>query len=160
MIAVFVDTNILHCRNELLDKVEFIEKLQDIIDDIEVNDIYTEVKILIPNMVIHELYQQQLEAYMGWKKQLEKIKMPNMVYDSEFDYKSYLSDIFRDSMQKVQQSVVDIDIVDFPDNEKLNKIILRAIEKLPPFEGKDKQSDKGFKDVVIWETIKEYKENI
>lgn len=158
MISVFVDTNILHCKNERLDEVEFIEKLQDIIDDIAVNDIYTEVKIVIPSMVIHELYQQQLEAYISWKQKLEKIKMPNMVCDREFDYKKYLSDIFQDSIQKIQKSIVNVEIAAFPDNGKLHKIIYRAIEKLPPFEGKDKQSDKGFKDVIIWETIKEYKE--
>lgn len=158
MITVFIDTNILHCRNELLDECEFIEKLQDIIDDIEVNDIYTEVQIVIPKMVIYELYQQQIEAYNVWKQQLERIKLPNMEYDREFDYEKYLSGIFRESIQKMQQNVVDFKIVDFPDNKKLNKIIIRAIEKLPPFEGKGKQSDKGFKDVIIWETIKEYKE--
>lgn len=158
MITVFIDTNILHCKNELLDEVEFIEKLQDIIDDIEVNDIYTEVKIVIPKMVICELYQQQLEAYNVWKQQLERIKLPNIEYDREFDYEKYLSSIFRESIQKMQQNVVNLDIIDFPDNEKLNKIIIRAIKKLPPFQGKEKQSDKGFKDVIIWETIKEYKE--
>lgn len=158
MISLFIDTNILHCKNEQLDKVEFIEKLQEIIADIEVNDIYTEIRILLPKMVISELYQQQLEAYERWKRQLEKIRMPNMKYDREFDYHSYLSLTFKEALQKVQQGVVDIEVVDFPKNEKLNKIILRAIKKEPPFEGKDKQSDKGFKDVIIWETIKEYKE--
>lgn len=158
MISVFIDTNILHCKNEQLDKVEFIEKLQEIIDDIEVNDIYAEIKILLPKMVISELYQQQLEAYENWKKQLEKIRMPNMKYDKEFDYNSYLSMTFKDALQKVQQGVVEVEVIDFPKVEKLNEIILRAIRKDPPFEGKDKQSDKGFKDVIIWETIKEYKE--
>lgn len=158
MISVFIDTNILHCKNEQLDKAEYIEKLQEIIDDIEVNDIYTEVKILLPKMVINELFQQQLEAYESWRRQLERIRLPNMKYDKEFDYNSYLSAHFRDSLQKIQQGVVAVEVVDFPKAEKLNNIIIRAIKKEPPFEGKDKQSDKGFKDVVIWETIKEYKE--
>ena len=158
MISVFIDTNILHCKNEQLDKAEFIEKLYEIIDEIEVNDIYTEIKILLPKMVINELYQQQLEAYESWKKQLERIRLPNMKYDNEFDYNSFLSVLFKDSLQKVQQGVVDVEVVDFPKVERLNEIITRAIKKKPPFEGKDKQSDKGFKDVIIWETIKEYKE--
>ena len=47
MIDVFIDTNILHSRNEQLDKVLFVEKLKEIIEEIEINDIYTEIKILL-----------------------------------------------------------------------------------------------------------------
>lgn len=32
----------------------------------------------------------------------------------------------------------------------------RAFSKLPPFGGKEKNSDKGFKDVLIWESILEF----
>lgn len=70
MINIFIDTNILFSKNEKLDEVGFLQKLQEIIDDIEVNDIYTEVKILLPRMVINELFQQQLDIYEDWKKQL------------------------------------------------------------------------------------------
>lgn len=45
MIDVFIDTNILHSRNEQLDKALFVEKLKEIIGEIEINDIYTEIKI-------------------------------------------------------------------------------------------------------------------
>ena len=47
MIDVFIDTNILHSRNEQLDKALFVEKLKEIIGEIEINDIYTEIKICI-----------------------------------------------------------------------------------------------------------------
>ena len=47
MIDVFIDTNILHSRNEQLDKVLFVEKLKEIIEEIEINDIYTEIGICI-----------------------------------------------------------------------------------------------------------------
>ena len=36
-------------------------------------------------------------------------------------------------------------------------MIQRAIKKDPPFEAKEKESDKGFKDALIWESLKEYK---
>ena len=35
MIDVFIDTNILHSRNEQLDKALFVEKLKEIIVEIE-----------------------------------------------------------------------------------------------------------------------------
>ena len=44
MIDVFIDTNILHSRNEQLDKALFVEKLKEIIGEIEINDIYKEIK--------------------------------------------------------------------------------------------------------------------
>lgn len=157
MISVFVDTNILYCKNEVFDEVWFVKKLQDIIGDIEVNDIYSEVKILLPKMVINELYQQQLEAYESIRRQFAKIRMPNLQFNAEFDYGNYLMEIYKREIKDIQQGIVKVEIIDFPDNSKLEQIIDRAIKKIPPFEGKDKQSDKGFKDVIIWETIKEYK---
>ena len=70
MIDVFIDTNILNSRNEQLDKALFVEKLKEIIGEIEINDIYTEIKILLPRMVLNELYQQQLEMYDDLNKRL------------------------------------------------------------------------------------------
>ena len=85
MIDVFIDTNILHSRNEQLDKVLFVEKLKEIIEEIEINDIYTEIKILLPRMVLNELYQQQLEMFDDLNKRLENVSMPNMQYDRAFN---------------------------------------------------------------------------
>ena len=94
MIDVFIDTNILHSRNEQLDKALFVEKLKEIIGEIEINDIYTEIKILLPRMVLNELYQQQLEMFDDLNKRLENVSMPNMQYDRAFNYGEYLETIF------------------------------------------------------------------
>ena len=157
MIDVFIDTNILHSRNEQLDKALFVEKLKEIIEEIEINDIYTEVKILLPRMVLNELYQQQLEIYDDWNKKLENVSMPNMQYDSSFNYGEYLETIFKKAIKELKQGIVAVEVVDFPASDRFDSIISRAIKKEPPFEGKEKHSDKGFKDALIWESIKEYK---
>lgn len=158
MIDVFIDTNILHNRNEQLDKALFVEKLKEIIGEIEINDIYTEIKILLPRMVLNELYQQQLEMFDDLNKRLENVSMPNMQYDRAFNYGEYLETIFKKAIMELKQGIVAVEVVDFPASDRLNSIISRAIKKEPPFEGKEKHSDKGFKDVLIWESIKEYKE--
>ena len=158
MIDVFIDTNILHSRNEQLDKVLFVEKLKEIIEEIEINDIYTEIKILLPRMVLNELYQQQLEMFDNLNKRLENVSMPNMQYDRAFNYGEYLETTFKKAITELKQGIVAVEVVDFPASDRLNSIISRAIKKEPPFEGKEKHSDKGFKDVLIWESIKEYKE--
>lgn len=158
MIDVFIDTNILHSRNEQLDKALFVEKLKEIIGEIEINDIYTEIKILLPRMVLNELYQQQLEMFDDLNKRLENVSMPNMQYDRAFNYGEYLETTFKKAITELKQGIVAVEVVDFPASDRLNSIISRAIKKEPPFEGKEKHSDKGFKDVLIWESIKEYKE--
>ena len=56
MIDVFIDTNVLYNRNEQLDKALFVTKSKEIIEEIEANDIYTEIKLLLPRMVLNELY--------------------------------------------------------------------------------------------------------
>ena len=158
MIDVFIDTNILHSRNEQLDKVLFVEKLKEIIEEIEINDIYTEIKILLPRMVLNELYQQQLEMFDDLNKRLENVSMPNMQYNRAFNYGEYLETTFKKAIMELQQGIVAVEVVDFPNSDRFDNIISRAIKKEPPFEGKEKHSDKGFKDVLIWESIKEYKE--
>ncbi len=158
MIDVFIDTNVLYNRNEQLDKALFVTKLKEIIEEIEANDIYTEIKLLLPRMVLNELYQQQLEMFDGLNKRLENVSMPNLQYDRAFNYGEYLEKIFKEAIMEIQKGIVEVDVVDFPNSDKLGNIISRAIKKAPPFEGKEKHSDKGFKDVLIWESIKEYKE--
>ena len=39
---------------------------------------------------------------------------------------------------------------------RYQSIVRRAFAKRPPFEGKDKKSDKGFKDALLWESILEF----
>ena len=41
-------------------------------------------------------------------------------------------------------------------SNRFESIVNRAFGKLPPFEGKDKKSDKGFKDALLWESILEF----
>lgn len=158
MIDVFIDTNILHSRSERLDRAQFVPKLKEIIDEIEINDIYTEIKILLSRMVLSELFQQQMEMYDELNKRLESVIMPNMQYDRTFNYREYLEQLFESAISEIKQGIVSVEIVDFPTQDKFTGIISRAIRKEPPFEGKEKHSDKGFKDVLIWESIKEYKE--
>ena len=81
-----------------------------------------------------------------------------MQYDRAFNYGEYLETIFKKAIMELKQGIVAVEVVDFPASDRLNSIISRAIKKEPPFEGKEKHSDKGFKDVLIWESIKEYKE--
>lgn len=43
-----------------------------------------------------------------------------------------------------------------PSDRRFKGIVRRAFDKAPPFGGKEKNSDKGFKDVLLWESILEF----
>ena len=43
-----------------------------------------------------------------------------------------------------------------PSDDRFKGIVKRAFDKAPPFGGKEKNSDKGFKDALIWESILEF----
>lgn len=159
MIAIFLDTNILFSRSKDFTKVQYIEKLDDLISEIEVNDIYDNVKFVIPRITLHELFEQQREKFDEFMLYCKGYKLPNVEINKDIDYRAYLSELFEKAENFLENSTVKIEIAPFPKDAKLPLIINRAIDKLPPFEGKNKMSDKGFKDVLIWETLKEYKES-
>ena len=50
------------------------------------------------------------------------------------------------------------EVIEIPiaSNNRFESIVNRAFSKLPPFEGKDKKSDKGFKDALLWESVLEF----
>ncbi|MDD3140419.1 MAG: PIN domain-containing protein [Lachnospiraceae bacterium] len=159
MISIFLDTNILFSRTKDFTKAQYVEKLDELISEIEVNDIYDNVKLIIPRITLHELFEQQKEKFDEFMLNCKGYKLPNIEIKNDLDYRVYLSDLFEKAEIVLGKSTVKIEIAPFPKDTKLPSIINRAIGKLPPFEGKSKVSDKGFKDVVLWETLKEYKEN-
>ena len=101
-------------------------------------------KYFITEMAKQEIIQQKKEQFeIRYKKEATywhlEIKQP----DFEKDLNEYLIDNH-------------IETLPYPKDNVLSQIINRAIEKRPPFEGKDKRSDKGFKDVISWESILNY----
>lgn len=159
MISILIDTNILYSKSNNLLEIRFIRELQNIIDEIQINDIYTEVKIILPRVVVYELLEQQKELFDEWMTKLSSLQMPNLRIDREYDYDKYLKEKYTEEMNALKKQLVDIEIQDFPNDNTLPLIIERALRKTAPFEGKNKKSDKGFKDVIIWETLKSYKKN-
>lgn len=158
MISIFLDTNILHSRSTDFTTVGFVDALQEIINEIEVNDIYNQVQVVIPQIVLDELQQQQLELRTEWAKKVSGIRFTVSPIEIPENYENDLKILFAVAVENITQKVLTkIVIADYPPNDVLQKIIQRAVLKLAPFEGKDKESDKGFKDVIIWESILAFK---
>lgn len=160
---IVVDTNVCHSGNRYCDFREFSlgKKIQTLIMWLDCLELSEKVKIILPEMVIKELEKQKIDQYFEKKNDLlGKIKsnqFPDMQINitmvDEFDYKKYISEIIN---QVFKKNFYLERVMPFP--KYSNRLIERAINKRQPFEGVNANSDKGFKDAVIWESILEYKE--
>ncbi len=164
-IVLVIDTNVLHEKADNgcnFCEFKFNKLFQNIVDEIEKRDLIENVEIGIPEVVWKELFYQRLTNYNSKKNELKKITdkfiFPNFQFEmNELCYETYLKDkvnVFKDRLSNYQTNIVQIDL---PSNNRFDSIIQRAFRKNPPFEGKDKNSDKGFKDALIWESILEFK---
>lgn len=101
-------------------------------------------KYMLPQIVFYEIAKQKEKYFQQISQETSQywhlnIQPPNF----QQDLTNYLV-------------ANNISILGYPQPIKLHSIIQRALDKRPPFEGKAKQSDKGFKDVVLWESLLEY----
>ena len=136
----------------------FVQKIEEL-------DIYDLVSIAVPQIVWKEMRKQNISGYNKKVEQFEKYiknhKFPFHSYqvDNTKEYCEYLDQQITDYKNSLKNRPISIEEINFPSDRCYNKLINRAYEKRPPFEGKDKSSDKGFKDALLWESILEYKTN-
>lgn len=157
MINIVVDTNLLNSGSTDFTRVQFVDKITPIVDELESNDLYDTVQILIPQIVIEELYDHQLKLHTKKFSDIQFCKFPNFEIIPCDDYCDSLREKFDTAIKELSARDAKSIILPYPQNEILPSIISRALSKRPPFEGEDKKSDKGFKDVILWESVIEYK---
>lgn len=119
-----------------------------------------EVILAIPELVCRELHQQKCEAYQGVCEQVKGL------FNCLGDYGK--AEIFLDTEQyglelsgQIEEFVKNHELTVIPICDKIwfESIVDRAIKKYPPFLGKEKKSDKGFKDTVIWYSLLAFAQN-
>lgn len=160
---IILDTNILHIRNfKDYYNFELSTSYTDLQGKIERRDLANSFKILVPDLVFRELQRQKLQQYENEFSQLNLLKekfknFPDVTIKlpSELNYEEFLEQ--KISEFKMRNSIETIKTIS--ESSIFNKIVNKAINKKPPFEGNEKQSDKGFKDVLIWESILNYAQN-
>lgn len=157
MINIVIDTNLLKSGSTDFTTVQFVNKLNDIVGEIESNDLYDRVQILLPQIVVDELYEHQKKSYNDKFASIKSCKFPSFEIIPHEDYDKWLKEQFNVAIENLKSRDAKCLILDYPKNDILQNIIIRSIAKQPPFEGKEKESDKGFKDVIIWESVLEYK---
>ena len=159
---VILDTNLLYKnkKNEVKNYREFelSSNFDSIVNFLETNDLSDKYKVWVPEIVFMELEKQRKEKYKvsidNIKKEFEKIKnfkdvelkLPKIRYEKEI--KQYIINYIKNYKINVLKIA--------RDGQVFSKILGRCVNKEKPFSG---ESDKGFKDVVLWESIIEYAEN-
>ena len=103
----------------------------------------------ITESVKQEILQQKNELIQSKKDKLSKLcqyfnlGFPNIDYNAEKDLSAFLNKHH-------------IKVLPLPSNHRFPAIMKRAFKKQPPFKGGDTESDKGFKDVILWESLLEF----
>lgn len=157
MLCIVLDTNILNSGSKDYSILQFVSKLQDIIRELEVSDYEQPIKVLLPEIVVNELVVHQIEHYNKDVSKLKGIKFPGVELNFNPNYDQFVHELLNNQIKQFRGWNFPTEIIPYPCGDCLNSIIIRSIDKRPPFEGQDRQSDKGFKDVIIWESILEYK---
>lgn len=166
--ALIFDSNILYVNYDKggnFNSFYFNSTFQNVIDYIQQKDIYENMIIYIPVVVWEEMKKQKIDAYEKKKDELlsklNKINIPDIVLikEQKIDYETYISEQIDNYKNELQKKLIVIKELELPSKERFQSIVKRAFEKNPPFEGKESNSDKGFKDALLWESILELKAN-
>ena len=162
---IVFDTNILYQTYEKkadFTSFSFNATFKNVIDMINQLDIYEKVTIAIPDVTWNEMTKQIIEAHdkklVEFKSYIQKWILPEysiteVVIDN---YRAFIMDKIRSYQDEIQSGVNNIIVLPIPSDDRFKGIVQRAFDKAPPFGGKEKNSDKGFKDVLLWESILEF----
>ena len=158
--AVVVDTNCLQQGVENDFSCSWIESsLASCCDIIESRDAHEQFKFLIPEIVVREVRSHQLERHKASVEKIQDIRLPQWTFEYDKEgFKDYLDDKLGDLRCNGRLGMVNLEVVALPDRGCLERLVDRVLEKRPPFSGAKKETDKGFKDALIWESILGYKE--
>ncbi|MBI2660561.1 DUF4935 domain-containing protein [Candidatus Woesearchaeota archaeon] len=153
--VIIIDTNIIrNSASEEWDNPLSTIGIRAIFDFIKKHKLENEVILTIPEIVLEEILSQKIHSinkdleylenlYEKYKQRfgLEGVDMPK--YKS-FNFYSFFKDKCSNFMQKHN-----LDLLKIPDI-KADEILKRCLQKKPPFQT---ETDKGFKDTVLWLSI-------
>jgi len=161
-IEIFFDTNFLRTKNHQdYSKFEFGSEYSNFIDFINSKDLIETCHINVAEIVIEELKKQFIDDFKEDDENFRKlIKKFRIYYNfNEPNYKNIMHDLDKKVIEYLKKENINLVLIP-KDRVVFNNIIERVINKEKPFSGKDKESDKGFKDVLQWESMIEFAKKI
>lgn len=147
-VMIIIDTNAIFAKGkdehaEFLPKRRCDQFFADNSKNIHLGRYY------ITESVRQEILQQKTELIQGKKDKLAEvckyfhIDNPDICCDTKNELNIFLKRYH-------------INVLPLPSNQRFPAIMERAFRKKPPFKGGEGESDKGFKDTILWESILEY----
>lgn len=140
----------------------FNSTFENVIDMINQLDIYNQVTVAIPSVVWSEMEQQIIEKHdellSTYKSTISKKRFPeySIQENPDINYPEYIKNKIVEYKKEISVGLNEVIEIQIASSNRFESIINRAFDKLPPFEGRDKKSDKGFKDALLWESILEF----
>ena len=159
------DTNVLYQAYEKKSDFTsfcFNSTYENVIDMINQLDIYTKVVLAIPSVVWNEMERQIIEKHdeliQSYKSTIKKRLFPeySIQENTEINYPDYIKAKIIEYKENLSSGINIVNELPIASNSRFDSIVNRAFKKLPPFEGKEKKSDKGFKDALLWESVLEF----
>lgn len=165
---VILETSVLISKDDAVKHDEFAlgmsyDSVKKFMNDNKLNDY---VVFGITDITIGELVKYRCERYKGAIDKL-KTQLHNtnnapgfskfeIEFDDAFKYVKYINDKCKQYIKSEKINVIKLN--DNDSNTILKNTINRAINKRVPFKSNNEHTDYGFKDVMIWEGIINYKE--
>ena len=139
---------------------EFNLVFDDIKKIIKTYNLNEKIALAVPRLCIEELLNKKKYFYDVTSTSLKsrfypfsKLDGANLALPSlKQDYEKFITET-KENYVTGQEILV----IDYPPDNCFQNILSRAIEKNEPFIESNKHSDYGFKDVVIWESILNFK---
>lgn len=162
---VIFDTNVLyHTYDKKADfsSFSFSGTFDNVINFINQLDIYEQVVVVIPTVVWREMTHQIIDAHQQklreFREKATKQLFPEITVEDKGDinYSDYIRKIIKEYRENLSSNINTVIELQIASELRYKSIVERAFTKQPPFEGKDKKSDKGFKDALLWESILEF----
>lgn len=159
--TIFVDSS--YIRNSKAEHWEIplsTEGIKSILKFIIEQKLSKDVIVVIPEIVVQEVIFQKLnhiknqidslsQSSENFKK-VFSIEGIDLAKYTNFDFDKFFKDKCQEFMKKYNLEQADTPKID------QNELINRSVNKLPPFKGKTEESDKGFKDTILWYSILEF----
>ena len=168
---ILLDTNQISLQEHMetdYAKCELKGYILDLINYIESSNLQDKIKIIIPEIVIKEVLKSKEENFEKTKiilknkfdtiknqidklKNLDSIEFPDVSFpEISLNY----GNVFKDKFYAFLSSKSFIEIINISNKESLfDSILSRALKHEKPF---NKETDKGFKDAIIWELFLDY----
>ena len=140
---IILDTNFL---------VANTGKINEIIPKLEKNNYH----VYVPKMVQEEYINIQLRKIKELYKKIENIKNNNDFLNLKYENEEKVLKWNENGYNRSFKDYFGNNIIEYERNNILDNVLARNRYKEPPFYDEPNSSDKGFKDTIIWLSIKEF----